>query len=93
MFLLHLHVLVWSIQGSLDQWFADENSFRDAKCILDCQPTDSINNYWSLIFSILSDERAHRCSSSTGHSLKVFRVPSPLHFDLRGGAIDLTEIV
>ena len=28
------------------------------------------------------NERMHCCASSTGHSLKVFRVPSPLHLIL-----------
>ncbi len=31
--------------------------------------------------------------SETGHSLNGFRVPGPLHCNLRGGALNLTEIV
>src|SRR5215212_1082335 len=31
--------------------------------------------------------------SATGHSLQLFGVPSPLHSDLRRGALDLAEIV
>src|SRR6478735_8411031 len=31
--------------------------------------------------------------SATGHSLQVFGVPSPLHLDLGGGAVDFPEVV
>src|SRR5216684_3858572 len=31
--------------------------------------------------------------SATGHLLQMFGVPSPLHGDLRGGALDLMQIV
>src|SRR5689334_1119439 len=31
--------------------------------------------------------------SATGRSFQVFGVASPMHGDLRGGAVDLTEIV
>ena len=42
-----------------------------------------------------SGRAAKRASnrSATGHLLQLFRIPSPLHRDLRGGGIDLTQIV
>ena len=42
---------------------------------------------------VLSCVRPHLLHSAAGHLLQVFGVPGPLHRDLRGGAIDLTEIV